>query len=262
MSYETLQFAVEDGVARITLDREKEANAMNLAMARDLMHAAIAVDEDPSVRAVLIDAKGRMFCAGGDLGSFKSSGDAMPGLLKEMTTYLHAGISRLARAGAPVIASVGGTAAGAGFSLMCATDLAICGESAKFTMAYTRAGLTPDGSSTYYLPRIIGTRRTLELMLTNRVLGAAEALEWGLVNQVVPDDQLAETSLGLAKQLASGATLALGTAKKLVLQSGSESLETQMELEARGIAAAAHTEDCKEGMAAFFEKRAAAFEGR
>ncbi len=262
MSYETIQYEVDDGVARITLDRENEANAMNLQMARELMHSAIAIDEDPSVRAVLIDARGKMFCAGGDLGSFKESGASMPGLLKEMTTYLHAGISRLARGNAPVVASVGGTAAGAGFSLMCATDLAICGESAKFTMAYTRAGLTPDGSSTYFLPRIIGSRRTLELMLTNRVLSAAEALDWGLVNRVVPDAELAATSIELARMLASGATLALGTVKKLVLQSGSESLETQMELEARGIADASNTEDCKEGMSAFFEKRAPGFQGR
>jgi 2-(1,2-epoxy-1,2-dihydrophenyl)acetyl-CoA isomerase len=262
MSFETLLYEVRDGVAHVTLNREKQANAIDLQMSKDLMYAALQADEDPEVRAVVIGAQGKMFCAGGDLGSFSEAGDSMPGLIKEMTTYLHAGISRFARMSAPVIASVGGTAAGAGFSLACSTDLAICSESAKFTMAYTRVGLTPDGSSTYYLPRLIGTRRTLELMLTNRVLSAAEALDWGLVNQVVPDAELADATEKLAKQLAAGATSAFGATKKLVLQSAGETLETQMELETRGISDAARTEDSKAGLEAFFSKQPAKFPGR
>jgi 2-(1,2-epoxy-1,2-dihydrophenyl)acetyl-CoA isomerase len=261
LEFETLLYDVTDGIARITLNREKAANAMNLQMAKDLMYAALAADEDDSVRVVVIGAKGKMFCAGGDLGAFAESDDT-PALLKEMTTYLHAGISRFARMRAPVIASVGGVAAGAGFSLMCATDLALCSDTAKFTMAYTRAGLTPDGSSTYYLPRLIGTRRSLELMITNRMLKAPEALEWGLVNQVVPADELAAATDTLAQSIAAGATNAFGTAKRLVLSSSSETLESQMELEARGIADASRSEDGREGISAFLEKRAAAFTGR
>jgi 2-(1,2-epoxy-1,2-dihydrophenyl)acetyl-CoA isomerase len=129
-------------------------------------------------------------------------------------------------------------------------------------MAYTGAGLSPDGSSSYYLPRLIGARRTLELMLLNRRLSSAEALEWGIVNEVVADDALAERALALATQLASGPTEAYATAKKLVLASATESLETQMELEARGIAAMTHTADAKEGIQAFFDKRKATFTGR
>lgn len=262
MSFETLLLDIRDGVARITLNREKEANAINLQMAKDLMYAALQCDEDPAVRAVSIGASGKMFCAGGDLAAFAQAGDAMPALIKEMTTYLHAAISRLARMRAPVLACVGGTAAGAGFSLVCGTDLAICGESAKFTMAYTRVGLTPDGSSSYFLPRLVGTRRTLELMLTNRVLSAQEALEWGLVNRVVPDDQLADAGDELATSLAQGATGAFGATKKLVLGSATESLESQMELETRSIADAARSEDAGEGIQAFFDRRAARFSGR
>jgi 2-(1,2-epoxy-1,2-dihydrophenyl)acetyl-CoA isomerase len=261
MSFDTLLYEVRDGVANITLNREKAANAIDLQMSKDLMYAALQADEDPEVRAVVIGATGKMFCAGGDLGAFSAAGDAMPSLLKEMTTYLHAGISRFARMRAPVIASVGGTAAGAGFSLVCSTDLAICGESAKFTMAYTRVGLTPDGSSTYYLPRLIGTRRTLELMLTNRVLSAAEALEWGLVNRVVPDTELADATAKLAGQLAAGATSAFGATKKLVLQSAGQTLETQMELETRGISDAARTDDAKAGLEGFLTKQPAKFPG-
>jgi 2-(1,2-epoxy-1,2-dihydrophenyl)acetyl-CoA isomerase len=261
MSFDTLLYEVRDGVANITLNREKAANAIDLQMAKDLMYAALQADEDSEVRAVVIGATGKMFCAGGDLGAFSAAGDAMPSLLKEMTTYLHAGISRFARMRAPVIASVGGTAAGAGFSLVCSTDLAICGESAKFTMAYTRVGLTPDGSSTYSLPRLIGTRRTLELMLTNRVLSAAEALEWGLVNRVVPDAELADATAKLANQLAKGATSAFGATKKLVLQSAGQTLETQMELETRGISDAARTDDAKAGLEGFLTKQPAKFPG-
>lgn len=261
MPFETLLYDVRDGVAHITLNREEAANALNLAMAKDLMHAALQADEDPGVRAVLLGATGKMFCAGGDLGSFASAGDEMPALLKEMTTYLHAALSRFARMRAPVIASVGGAAAGAGFSMAMACDLVIASNKAKFTMAYTNAGLTPDGSSTFYLPRIIGTRRTLELMITNRVLTAAEAAEWGLVNRVVTPDVLAEESTALASRLAAGPTGAFGATKKLVLGSFGEGFEAQMELEARAISDAARSADAREGIQAFFDKRAASFTG-
>ncbi len=261
MSFETLLFESRDGVAYITLDREDAANAINLAMGRDLMTAAIRCDEDPGVRAVLIRSKGKIFCAGGDLGSFSKAGDEMPVLLKELTTYLHAAISRFARMNAPVVAAVNGTAAGAGFSLACASDMLICSESAKFTLAYTRVGLTPDGSSTYYLPRLIGTRRALELMLTNRVLSSQEALAWGLVNRVVPEEKLVEESEGLAHELASGPTLAFGGVKKLLISSASESLESQMEHESRAISDASRTPDAQEGVEAFLAKRRAKFRG-
>jgi 2-(1,2-epoxy-1,2-dihydrophenyl)acetyl-CoA isomerase len=146
-------------------------------------------------------------------------------------------------------------------SLCLFADLAIAAESAKFTLAYTRAGLSPDGGSTYFLPRIVGVRRALELALTNRVLSAREALEWGIVNRVVPDAELQAEALALAKQLASGATGALGAAKRLLHHSSSESLETQMELEAQAIADRARTADAREGIAAFIAKRPASFKG-
>ena len=137
----------------------------------------------------------------------------------------------------------------------------ICSESAKFTLAYTRVGLTPDGSSTYYLPRLIGTRRALELMLTNRVLSSQEALAWGLVNRVVPEEKLAEESEGLARELASGPTLAFGGVKQLLISSASESLESQMEHESRAISDASRTPDAQEGVEAFLAKRRAKFRG-
>ncbi len=257
----TLLYELKDGVAHVTLNRPDDGNALDDRMARELMDVSIRCDEDPAVRAVLITAAGKMFCVGGDLKKFSEAEDQLPVFLKEMATFLHAAISRFARMRAPVIAAVNGTAAGAGFSLACAADLAIAAESARFTMAYTRVGLTPDGSSTYYLPRIIGVRRTLELMLTNRMLTARDALDWGLVNRVVPDDRLADEAGELARSLAAGPTDAFASVKRMVLGSTQESLESQMEFETRAICDASRTSDARAGIEAFFAKRRATFTG-
>lgn len=256
-----LLFDIRDNVAHITLNRPDAANSMNAEMARELMHAALRCDEGPAVRAVLITGAGRTFCAGGDLRAFAAEGDNLPSHLKEMTTYLHAAVSRLARMDAPVIAAVQGAAAGAGMSLVCATDIVLAAESARFTVAYTRVGLAPDGSSTYSLTRLVGLRRALELALTNRMLSVKEALDWGLVTRVVPDAELQAEAEALAGQLAAGATKALGAAKRLLRDGSTETLETQMELEARAIADMARTADAREGIAAFLEKREPEFRG-
>jgi 2-(1,2-epoxy-1,2-dihydrophenyl)acetyl-CoA isomerase len=262
LSYETLTYAVADGVATITINRPDAANAMSPAVARELHQAALDVDSDSSVRAVILTGAGRMFCAGGDLAVFATAGDETRRLLMEMAGDLHMALSRFARNAAPLIAAVNGTAAGAGFSLVMACDLAIAADNAVFTMAYTNAGLSPDGSSTYYMPRKIGDRRTRELMLTNRLLKADEALEWGIVNRVVPGAELMDTANELAHQIAAGPSLAFGQVKSLLDASFDHSLETQMELEARAIAAMAVTEDGQEGINAFLDKRKPAFKGQ
>lgn len=260
--YDTLEFDVHDGVAHITLNRPDAANALNMEMGQELLRAVLRCDEDTEVRAVLISGAGRMFCVGGDLKSFTEQGEQLPHHLKDLTTYLHAAVSRMARMDPPVVAAVHGAAAGAGLSLACASDLVVAAESARFTMAYTNAGLTPDGSSTYYLPRLVGFRRAMELALTNRQLSAQEALEWGIVTRVVPDEDLLENAAALASQLAAGATRALGAAKRLLHAGWTETLETQMENETQTIAEMASTEDAHEGIASFLEKRPAEFEGR
>ena len=262
MNLETLLFSIEDNIATITLNRPDAANAMNPTMARELSQLAIACDESADVRAVVIRASGKMFCAGGDLGAFSEAGDEVSALIKEMAGDLHMGISRLSRMDAPVIAAINGTAAGAGFSLAIAADLTVSVDSAKFVMAYTNAGLSPDGSSTYFLPRRIGDRRARELMLTNRVLSAEEALAWGIINQVVPEDELDSSVATLAATIAAGPTRAFGQVKSLLNSSFDNGLETQMELESRGIAAMSSTADGKEGIAAFLEKRKPKFTGK
>ena len=262
MQYTTLIFDIRGSVAHITLNRPEAANSINAEMASDLMHAAIRCSEEPEIRAVVITGTGSTFCSGGDLKSFAAQGENLSYHFKEMTTYLHAAISRLTRTAPPVVAAVNGSAAGAGMSLVCACDIVMAAESARFTMAYTRVGLTPDGSSTYFLPRIVGLRRALELTLTNRVLSAQEALEWGIVTRVVPDAEVLAQVQAIAVQLAAGPTKALGASKRLLHSGCSETLETQMEHESQTIASMAHTTDTSEGIAAFLEKRAAKYRGQ
>jgi len=258
--YETILFDVDKNVARITLNRPEGANALNLQMALELFQAALRCDRDPQVRAVLITAVGKVFFAGGDLKEFSGRED-LPAHLKEVAFYLHAAVSRLNRMDAPVIVAVTGSAGGAGMGLICAGDIVYAAESARFVMAYTAAGLTPDGSSTYFLPRVVGLRRATELILTNRRLSAQEALEWGIVTRVFPDDQCLDKAAALAAQLAAGPTKAFGAAKRLLHKSMTESLETQMEYETQGIVNISSTSDAREGITAFLEKRKPVFKG-
>jgi 2-(1,2-epoxy-1,2-dihydrophenyl)acetyl-CoA isomerase len=262
MTYQALQYEVKDAIATITLNRPAAYNALDLTLARELFEAAVLADEDRSLRCVIVTGAGRAFCAGGDVKAFHEAGDRVGVLIKHLTTYLHGAVSRLARTPKPVIMAINGVAAGGGLSLALSGDLVLATESAKFTMAYSKIAASPDGSSTYFLPRLIGFRRTLELHFTNRLLTAREALDWGLINRVHPDAEFAAGVAALARELADGPTAAFGRTKLLVHQSTQESLETQMELEAQAIAASGATEDFRNGVAAFASKQAVKFVGR
>lgn len=262
MPYSTLRFEVRERVAYITLDRPDAANTLSAEMARDLLAAATACERDHDVRVVVITGAGKAFCAGGDLKSFAAAFDTGGEELGAVLAGLHEAILKLTRMTPPVIAAVNGVAAGAGVSLACACDLIVAAESARFTVAYTRAGLSPDGSCTYFLPRRIGLGRALELTLTNRMLAAREALEWGMVNRIVPDADLMTETTRLATELANGAPLALGAAKRLLRVSATVSLEEQLEREADSIVELAQSADGHEGIEAFVAKRAPMFEGR
>ena len=261
-SFTTIEFAVDGHVAHIALNRPDAANGLSMEMARELLAASLVCRGDAAVRAVLLTGRGRFFCAGGDLKGFVEHAETLYAFVKELTTHLHAAIANFARMRAPLLIAVNGAAAGAGFSLAAAGDLVLAARSAKFSMAYTAAGLVPDGSSSWYLPRVIGLRRTQELMLSNRRLSAEEALDWGIVTRVVDDAELAEEAARLARQLADGPTQAFGAVKKLLALSSESSLEAQLEHESQAIAEAAITADGREGVAAFFAKRPARFTGR
>ncbi len=253
--YETLLFSVDDGVAEITLHRPDAGNAIDLTLVTELADAALRCDHDPTVRAVLLTGAGKTFSVGGDLKAFAGFGDTAAPRLKEIADAIHKAISVFARMAPPLIVAVNGTAAGAGFSLSVAGDYVIAADTARFTMAYTAAGLSPDGSSSYFLPRLIGLRRTQELMLTNRVLSAAEAHNWGLLTRVVPTADLIDEARTIARRLADGPLAAHRAVKDLLRVSLTNGLEEQMELEGRGIAHAVTTPAGREGIAAFLEKR-------
>ena len=263
MNFKTIKFKVEDNVAFIELNRPDQYNALDQLMAEELFKISLECDDNESIRSVALTGVGeKAFCAGGDLNSFHKQGEKISSHLKEVTTILHGAISRFSRMNAPLIVGVNGIAAGAGFSFVGFADMVIASSNAKFVSAYSKAGLTPDGSSSYFLPRIIGIRRYTELVLTNRTLSADEAREWGLVNKVVDSKDLQNEVKKLSKELASGPSLAFGKIKSLVHNSFLDSLEGQMEYESRMIAASAKTKDGINGIDAFVNKKEVNFEGK
>jgi 2-(1,2-epoxy-1,2-dihydrophenyl)acetyl-CoA isomerase len=253
----TVRLDIRDSVAFLTLARPAAANTMNLQFGRDFLAAAFAI-EAAAVRAVVLTGEGKNFCFGGDLKGMMASDADVGAYLRELTTNLHAGMALLARLDAPVIAAVNGTAAGAGLGLVLAADLAIAARSAKFAPAYTAVGLTPDAGCTFLLPRAVGYKRAMELFLTNRVLDAQQALDWGLVNQVVEDESLAEAAAALATRLAVGPVGAFGALKRLMAEA-QPGFEGQLGRESCSIASRGMTPEGREGIAAFLEKRAPRF---
>lgn len=261
MDLETLTYEVRAGVAHVRLARPEGANAVNPAFSREFRAVMLAIEFDEDVKAVSVTAEGPVFCAGGDLKELHAAGDGMPKLASDMLVDFHGALYKMNRMPKPFVAGVRGSAGGAGLSMVSAFDLVVCGKSTKFTMAYTRAGVTPDGTSSYFLARHIGLRRMLDLTLTNRILTAPEAEEWGLVNRVVPDDQVDHVTAALAQQLAEGPSWALGHAKRIIYSGYDMPLEQAAELEGVTITAAMGRCDGREGIAAFVEKRAPAFTG-
>jgi len=243
------------GAATITLDRPESGNAINLELARALMRALQSCERDSDVRAIVIRGRGRLFCTGGDLVAIRDQGDAAPAYVRQLLSYLHEALNLIATLRAPVVAAVNGTAAGAGLALACACDLTVAIDSARFIMAYTKVGLTPDGSSTWFLPRIIGLKRTLELALSNRAVSAAEARDWGLVNDVLTEKEFEAHVDALVARLSQGATNAFGQAKRLIRTSHLQTLGDQMEAEADALCAALMGAEAASGLESFAVER-------
>jgi 2-(1,2-epoxy-1,2-dihydrophenyl)acetyl-CoA isomerase len=214
---------------------------------------------DGGVRAVVITGAGRGFCVGQDLTEFS---DAPADIGDRLRSGYHRNINAIRALEKPVIAAVNGPAAGAGLSLACACDIRVAAESASFIPAFIGIGLVPDSGGTYFVARLLGIARAFEWMTSNRKLSAAEALEWGLVSQVVPDDVLAARAAELSATYAAAPTRAIGMTKRLFDNTHLATLDEQLELEAQLQAAATQTEDFREGVAAFLEKRPPHFSGR
>jgi len=262
MSFSTLRLDIEGALGVLTLCRPDRLNAIDLATAKELRRATGELRRDAAIRAVVVTGEGSAFSAGGDVGEFHARVDQAPAFLTELVGHLHVAILDLLDMEKPVVAAVNGVVAGGGMGLFLAADLAIAAESARFVMAYTGIGVAPDAGSTFFVPRLIGERRALELILCNRRLSAREALDWGLVNQVVPDAELGSAARALAGRLATGPTLAFARARALLRQSLASTPEAQLEAEARALAAMGATADFREGVGAFVEKRRPAFRGR
>ena len=262
MSSNLIGVSMADGITTLTLNRPEALNAFTIPMMSALHSAVVACDENPDVRCLVLTGSGRAFCAGGDVAEFAGKLDRVGEHIKLLTADHHATISRLTRMGKPTIAAVNGVVAGGGIGLALGCDLVVACESARFTMAYPGIGASPDGGSTYFLPRLVGLRRALELALMNRNLTAREACDWGLFTRVVPDAEFSGVVGALASELAQGPTLAHARAKRLLYMSGQAGLETQMEQEAQWIADSTHTEDFRQAVKAFVEKRRATFKGR
>jgi 2-(1,2-epoxy-1,2-dihydrophenyl)acetyl-CoA isomerase len=259
-NFEHIKFEKQGAIARLALNRPDAANGLDSLMASELKQAAQLCTSDPELKAVVLSASGRFFCAGGDIKEMMSHGDEVGAAVKSLADDLHSAISTLSRMQAALIVAVNGVAAGAGFSLALIGDIVLAAESSSFTMAYTRAGLCPDGSSSYFLPRLVGLRKAQELMLTNRTLSAQEACALSMVTRVVTDDDLAAQAEQVANNLANSARLSTAYVKKLLLASPGNDLETQMELEGQLVSRCAASPDGREGIQAFVDKRKPKFE--
>jgi 2-(1,2-epoxy-1,2-dihydrophenyl)acetyl-CoA isomerase len=249
---------LDDGVAHVRLNRPEASNGMNVPFLQALFEALMRVHGEPRARAVLLTGEGPHFCAGGDVHTFAAQGEALPDYLREATTWLGHCASALTRLEAPVVAAAGG----GGFGLVCAADLVVAGESAKFLLGATRVGMAPDAGGSVTLAKIVGLRKAMEIALLNPTLSAAEAAELGIVNRVVPDDAVLAEGRALAGQLAQGATRALAATKRLLWDGIGSTVEARLADESRTVSELSGTADAREGLAAVIEKRRPKFSGR
>lgn len=266
----------EGAVGILTIDRRERLNSLDVETAQDFRRAGLQLARDRDVRAVLIRGEGGVFCSGADLKYIRDGGDrgelgylqpeapeqreGYGEIFKQILEYIHSTISEIRRAPKPFIAAVDGPAAAGGLGIAMSCDLVVASERAWFEWAYFKTGLTGAESSTFFLPRLIGLRKALELVLLNPRLSAREALQWGLINRVVSDASLDSEALRLARELAEAPTAAVGVAKSLLNQAaGMDRLDVHLDAELTELARIANGPNFAEGLAAFFDKRPPAF---
>ena len=259
---EVVTLTTDNGLACLHLTRPEVSNAIDPRMTRDLRTATAAINAHTSVRAVLITGDGDRFCAGGDITLFSGTPhEDLPGLLDGMITDYHVALRTLAELPVPVVCGVQGAAAGGGLGMLWASDLVIAGEGAKLALGYAAIGLSCDGASTWYLPRLVGPARAARMFYENQVLSAAEALELGLVSEVVPAEQVAARAHEIATRLAHGPTQAFATMRRLLRDAWSTNLPEALDAERSTIVDVATTHDAFEGLQAFAAHRRPAFTG-
>ena len=255
--------SLDAGVLSITLNRPEKLNAFVPEMHRELRKALERAKDEAAIRAVLLTGAGRGFCAGQDLAERNVAPGAAPiDLSESLSSNYNPLVRRLRELPKPVVCAVNGVAAGAGANIALACDIVIAARSASFVQSFARIGLVPDSGGTYFLPRLVGSARAMGLALLGEKLSAEDAERWGLIWKVVEDDKLADFSCNLAKQLASGPTRGYGLLKKALTASPNNTLDAQLDLERDLQREAGFSEDYREGVSAFMQKRTPEFKGR
>src|SRR3989441_6635437 len=264
MTYECLIYEVKDSIATLTLNRPDRLNALGGSLRDDLHDAITRSAADPEVRVLIITGSGKGFCAGGDV---KAMNEAKEGrrerpFMEKIAPGRDRTLLAMREAPQPIIAAVNGAAAGAGMNLALACDIRLASSAAKFSQAFVKRGLHPDWGGTYFLPRIVGMAKACELIFTGALIDAGEALRLGLVSAVYPPEELLPATYELARKIAAGPPIAIRLAKRALYHSQDVDLRAALEFETFAQNIASETEDAREGIRAFVEKRPAAFKGR
>lgn len=263
MAYKCLLYQVQDRIATLTLNRPERLNALGDTLRADLHDAILKASADDEVRVLVITGAGRGFCSGGDVKAMSErdqAGQSHP-FAEQLAPGRDRCIAAMRDCPKPIIAAVNGAAAGAGFNLALACDMRIASSAAKFVQAFVKRGLHPDWGGTYFLPRVVGTAKACELIFTGEPIDAAEAGRLGIVNAVVAPDELMARTYELAKKIAAGPPIAIQLAKRAIYRNLDVDLRAGLEFETYAQNLCRHTEDSKEGVRAFIEKRAPVFKG-
>jgi 2-(1,2-epoxy-1,2-dihydrophenyl)acetyl-CoA isomerase len=262
MAFTQLSLAVDNGLARLTLTNPAKGNPIDAVLCAEVCEAAILLSEDAAVRAVLFKAEGKAFSFGWDISAFIDDFDNLPKNIKRWTATLHSGIARMQRMDAPIVAAVQGVCAGGMVGVVAGADIVVAAEDARFVAAFAGIGFSNDSGSSVMYARRMGIARARKFLLLNETLDAAQALQIGLIDEIVPSDQLDVRAEEIATKLASGPTKAFGEMRRLFTSVEDQPLEAQLELEAQALARCAGTADAREAITAFVEKRRPIFTGQ